>query len=138
MSNNYNKLYADVVEWCGNEGYVDYICPQVYFGFEHATCDFVKVCNEFSDMVKTDSVRLIIGMTLGKALSEYDPNAGEGKHEWRDNKDVLLRELEYARDMSKCKGVSYFCYQYFFDPLTGKPVSGTAEEVSKILPLLKA
>ncbi len=132
MSNNYNKLYADVATWCGSEGYIDYICPQVYFGFEHSTCDFVKVCREFSDMIRSDNIRLIIGMSLGKALSEYDQYAGDGKYEWRDNKDILARELEHTKALPKCKGVSYFCYQYFFDS------TGAEKEIEKLLPLLKS
>ena len=117
--------------------YIDYICPQVYFGFEHATCDFKKVCKQFSDMIKTDGIRLIVGMSLGKALSEIDQYAGDGKYEWRDNKDVLLRELEHTMKLSKCSGVCYFCYQYFFDPITGEEVVGTAEERENLLPALK-
>ena len=137
MNNNYNKLYADVALWCKSEGYIDYLCPQIYFGFEHSTCAFDKLCREFSEMVKRDEIKLIFGMTLGKAKSGYDQYAGSGKYEWRDNKDVLIRELEYTTTVENCSGVSYFCYQYFFDPLTGKRVSETAEEVDKLLPLLK-
>ncbi len=137
MNNNYNKLYADVAVWCRNEGYIDYLCPQLYFGFEHATCAFDKLCREFSEMVKRDDIKLIFGMTLGKAKAEYDQYAGSGKYEWRDNKDILLRQLKYTETIDNCIGVSYFCYQYFFDPLTGKRVTETAEEVDKLLPLLK-
>lgn len=137
MKYNYNKLYADVYEWCGNEGYIDYICPQIYFGFEHDTCDFKKLCREFSDMIKCDEIRLIIGMTLGKAVSETDTYAGDGKDEWKDSKDILKKELEYTMKLSKCSGVAYFCYQYFFDSLTGEEISAAAEERQNLIPLLK-
>ena len=137
MDNNYNELCADVAEWCGNKGYVDYICPQVYFGFEHSTCGFVKVCDQFSDMVKVDGIRLIIGMILGKTMSKYDTYAGNGKYEWRDNKDILRRELEHTMTLPKCSGVAYFSYQDFFDPITGEEIEGTAEERANLLPLLK-
>lgn len=33
VSTDYNVLYADVEKWASEEGYVDYICPQIYFGF---------------------------------------------------------------------------------------------------------
>jgi len=137
MNNNYYELYADVYEWCGNEGYIDYICPQIYFGFEHDTCGFKKLCHQFSDMVKVDGIRLIVGMYVGKAVFCFDRYAGSGQYEWRDNKDILLRELEYTETLSKCSGVAYFCYQYFFDPLTGEPSTSAVEEVSALLPKLK-
>lgn len=137
MKNNYNELYADVEVWCSNEGYIDYLCPQLYFGFEHSTCAFDKLCCEFSDMIKLDGIKLIFGMSLGKAKSGYDQYAGEGKHEWRDNKDVLYRQLKYTETIENCSGVSYFCYQYFYDVLTGERVDETVAEVDKFIPLLK-
>ena len=128
MKNNYNELYADVIAWCGSEGYIDYLCPQLYFGFEHSTCAFDKLCREFSDMIKPDGI---------KAKSGYDAYAGDGKYEWRDNKDILYRSLKYTENIENCSGVSYFCYQYFYDVLTGERVKETSAEVKKFIPLLK-
>lgn len=136
MKNNYELLYADVSYWCAREGYLDYICPQVYFGFEHSSCAFDKVCDEFSAMIKNDNIRLIVGMSLGKAATEYDAYAGEGKYEWRDRKDILKRSLEKVYSMDKCSGVSYFSYQYFFDPVSGAEDPRTEKERSAFLPLL--
>ena len=34
MDNNYNKQFIDVKKWLSEEGYLDYICPQVYFGLK--------------------------------------------------------------------------------------------------------
>ena len=36
MENNYEYMYADVKKWCSEEGYIDYICPQIYFGYENS------------------------------------------------------------------------------------------------------
>lgn len=137
----YNKQYADIYEWCSTEGYIDYICPQVYFGLEHGSYDFEKVSKKYQSMIKTDSVTLIIGMTLGKAVSgsrgETDKYAGSGASEWIKNRDVLKRELEMTKSFEKCSGVAYFCYQYFFDPVSGSPISDAREEREAFLPLLK-
>ena len=133
----YNVQYADLYNWCANDGYIDYICPQVYTGFAHDSLDFISICNTFNEMIGTDSVRLLIGMSLGKAYQGYDNWAGSGKYEWRDHKDILLRSLDYTDTLEHCIGVSVFCYQYFYDPLTGVAVQETAEEVANLLPLLK-
>ena len=137
----YNSQFADIYTWCAKEGYIDYICPQVYFGFEHGSCDFVKVATTYQSMIKTDKVKLIIGMTLGKALSGSeggeDKWAGNGKREWIENKDVLLRGLEYTKKLPRCSGVAYFCYQYFYHPTSGSQVAGTKAERDNFLPLLK-
>ncbi|MBQ8381815.1 MAG: family 10 glycosylhydrolase [Clostridia bacterium] len=133
----YGTQFADVYKWCASEGYIDYICPQVYFGFEHATLDFVSVCAAYHEIIKIDSVKLIVGLSFGKAMAGYDDWAGDGKYEWRDHKDVMKRSLEYTETLEHCVGISVFCYQYFYDPVTGTAVSETAEEVANFAPVLR-
>lgn len=41
-SNNYNSQYIDVDKWLSNKGYVDYICPQIYFGFNNSTSPYTE------------------------------------------------------------------------------------------------
>lgn len=137
MNTNYHYLGADVYTWCAEEGYIDYICPQVYWGMEHETYDFVSVCETFDDMIKVDSIKLVIGMTVSKAKTGYDQYAGTGQWEWRDNKDVLYRCLRYTLTLEHCVGVSYFCYQYFYDLQTGVSVTETETERELFVPLLK-
>ncbi len=138
---NYNELYADVAKWCANDGYIDYICPQVYFGFEHESRPFDKVCEEFADMIKTDSVSLIIGMTLGKAYSGYsgveDVWAGTGSREWIENRDILRRSIEYVRSVENCQGAAFFSYQYFFDSISGERILQTENECGGLVSALK-
>ncbi|MBQ5633306.1 MAG: family 10 glycosylhydrolase [Clostridia bacterium] len=136
-NNVYNSHCADMYTWCAEEGYIDYICPQVYFGMEHGSFDFVKTCNEWQSYIKNDKVKLVIGMSLGKAQSGTDNYAGDGKYEWRDNKDVLKRCLEYTKELERCVGVAYFCYQYFYHPISAEPNASTQEERDNFIPLLK-
>ncbi len=133
----YNSQYADIYRWCAEDGYIDYICPQVYFGLEHGSFDFRKVCRTYQDMIRTDSVELIVGMTFGKAFSREDKWAGSGKDEWAQNRDVLRRCLEATRELERCQGVAVFCYQYFFDPATGAEIPETAQERANFVPLLQ-
>ncbi len=132
-----NSHYADVKKWCSEDGYIDYICPQVYFGFEHKTVPFDKTCDRWQSIIKTDSVKLIIGMSLGKAKSGVDQYAGAGKDEWSKNKDVLLRCLQYTETLEKCTGVAYFCYQYFYNPISGAEESATKKERNNFVPYLE-
>ncbi len=133
----YNQQYADIYRWCAQDGYIDYICPQVYFGLEHGSYGFVKVCRQYQDMIKTDSVALVVGMTFGKAFTQEDKWAGSGKNEWKDNKDVLARSLQATRELPKCRGVAVFCYQYFFDPVSGKEIAETRQERENFVPVLR-
>ena len=132
----YNSHYADVLTWCAEPGYIDYICPQIYFGLEHASFGFKKTAEVWQGYIKTDAVKMIVGMSLGKAQSGVDNYAGAGKDEWKNNKDVLKRCLEYTTELDCCVGVAYFCYQYFYDPISAEPNSATAEERNNFVPLL--
>lgn len=137
---NYHELYADVAAWCA-EGTLDYLCPQVYFGLEHATVPFLEVCHEFADMVRGTGVRLIVGMTLEKAHKGYhgtpDRYAGVGANEWIQHRDILSRCLLLAEELPECRGVAYFSYQFFFSPEDGVPPVSTEEERQTLLPLLR-
>ncbi len=138
---NINTVYgshcADVYNWCSTPGYIDYIMPQVYFGFEHASWDFIKTSNLWSDAIKTEYVDLIIGVSFGKALSGVDNYAGTGKNEWSQHKDILKRGLEYSATMDKCVGMTVFCYQYLYDPLSGVMIAGTRQEHEAFVATLK-
>lgn len=133
----YNEQYADIYSWCSNSGYIDYICPQVYFGLEHQTFDFKTVCQKWQEMITPQSgVKLMIGMTLGKALSEVDADAGTGGDEWRNHKDILKNCLLYTKQLNCCVGVSYFSYQYFYEPVSGNSITKTEAERNNFLPVL--
>jgi uncharacterized lipoprotein YddW (UPF0748 family) len=138
---NYEELYADVALWCSDRGYVDYICPQIYFGFEHSTHAFDKICNEFSDMVTEKKVKLLIGITLDKAElgseGKEDIYAGAGKKEWIENKDIVARSLKLCNALDKCSGVAIFSYQHFYDPLTNHENEKTSEERNNMHPIFK-
>lgn len=45
---NYNEQYIDVEEWLSSAGYLDYICPQIYYGFENDTCPFSATVKEWN------------------------------------------------------------------------------------------
>lgn len=133
----YSKQYADFYTWCGNEGYIDYICPQIYYGLEHQYYPFGGICEFFSDLILVDSVDLVIGMAFGKAKSQSDKWAGTGQNEWVDHKDVMMRSLKYTAQVEHCTGIAVFCYQYFYNPVTGVMEDDIAEERDNFLPVLK-
>ena len=133
----YQSHYADVYTWCSAPGYVDYICPQVYFGLEHQTYDFVTVCNTWQQIIQEEGISLIIGMTMEKAFSQEDQYAGSGKEEWKQKQDVLKRCLQYTMELPGCRGVSLFSYQHFYDPVSGEAVRETEAERNNFLPLLQ-
>lgn len=128
-----NTSFADVSTWCAENGYIDYICPQIYWGFEHQTHPFNKVCDDWSALVTNKKVKLFIGITLGKAYSKEDQWSGSGKDEWKNYNDIIKRSVEYTLTLDKCSGVSFFSYQYFYNVKTNERTSQTADEVDNML-----
>lgn len=139
---NYEELYADAAYWCSHKGYVDYLCPQIYFGIEHETHDFQSVALQFDQMIKADGIDLYIGMTLEKAYKGYygeeDQYAGSGKREWIENRDILARCLAATDELKQGNGVAFFSYQCLFSSQNGISVEATKKEWENLLPLLLA
>ncbi|MBR2353728.1 MAG: family 10 glycosylhydrolase [Clostridia bacterium] len=137
---NYEELYADVAHWCANTGYVDYICPQIYFGLEHGTHDFRSVAAQFDAMIQEESVALYIGMTLEKAYNGFygkeDIYAKTGSREWIESQNVLARCFTYTQELRHANGVAFFSYRLLFSTESGNMLKATEKEWQALLPLL--
>ncbi len=108
---NIDEMYADVGRWCSEDGYVDYIAPQLYYGFLNGTCPFEKTALEWQELVKNPDVSLIFGLAAYKC-GKADEYAGtdEAKNEWINDSGVLLRQIEYIRTLEKHSGFALFSY----------------------------
>ena len=138
IDTNMNTLSADVQKWCSTPGYVDYICPQIYFGFEHSTVPFDKLSERWIAMNTEESVKMILGITMHK-IGRNDQYAGAGAFEWEDNNDILKRSYEWVQNNTDTvDGTCMFSYQYMFDALTGERVDYTKAEVDGYLPVMQA
>lgn len=123
--------YADTGKWLANRGYIDYLCPQIYFGFEHKTAAFDACTQKWLSAPRASSVKLYIGLALYKVGIADDTYAGEsGRTEWRDHHDIMKRQVEYLRAQSGIGGMIFYRYDWF-----EKEIAQT--EVENLLPLLK-
>ncbi len=86
--NNCAKACADVAKWGGETGYVDYLCPQLYYPFQSPSQPFAQVAQEWRDMVTAPSVKLYGGLALYKA-GDGEVDSGS----WTSG-DVLQRQIE--------------------------------------------
>lgn len=115
ISQNYNDLYCDVYTWTSQKGYIDYLCPQIYYGFENGSQPFLTVLQKYNEMIKVNSVDLYVGLAAYKCGAE-DTYAGSGKNEWINNSDILAREIESARNVSHYKGFALYRYDSIYNP----------------------
>ncbi len=125
--------YVDIYKWCSEEGFIDYIMPQLYFGFENKYCPFDKILADWEKAVTCEKINLYVGLSAAKcelgALGNRDEHAGtQGEFEWRDNKDILARSLDLINNSRKADGVCIFTYSSFYNPITGENNPTTIEE----------
>ena len=113
LSKNRDEYFAPCDDWLSNSGYVDYLCPQVYFGLEHGSSAFGKVVDTWLGYDRSSSVKLYFGVGLYKAGLKDDQWAGSGKTEWLENDDILKREVEFLRTRSKVDGMAFYSYSFF-------------------------
>ncbi len=126
IDNNYNGLYADVRTWCSSDGYVDYILPQIYYGFNNSTLPFKDTCLAWSRLVTNPSVKLVIGLAPYK-IGIADNWAGDGKYEWANSTDMLARQMSYAQTLSNYGGVAMYRYDSLFLPSNDVSAAVSAE-----------
>lgn len=60
---NYDDLYADVLHWA-NEGWVDYIAPQIYWNIGYKVADYEVLVNWWRRAIKNKHVQLYIGQDV--------------------------------------------------------------------------
>ncbi len=107
IDKNRETLYADVAKWCNNEGYIDYIMPQIYFGFEYPTerFRFDKMLDEWLK-IKRSGVRLMIGLGLYRSGEEQTIGSQKSR-EWCDKTDIIARQVGLIRE-KKADGFAVF------------------------------
>ena len=53
---------TDLQLWCSQPGYLDYVMPQIYWEYDHATQPFTMTLEKWENFVTEDSVALYIGL----------------------------------------------------------------------------
>ena len=92
IGNNYSKNQADVYTWGSSDEYVDYLMPQIYYGFENENAPFYEVLNSWNDLVKTSNVKIIPALAFYK-INQKDIYAKSGENEWIENDDIIYRQI---------------------------------------------
>jgi uncharacterized lipoprotein YddW (UPF0748 family) len=112
ISNNYNTLYADVEKWCTEDGYVDYICPQIYYGFQNESQPFMKITKQWVQMA---DCTLYVALPLYKVDKEDEFAGDSGINEFIDNNNIISRQVTYLSKISDVSGYYIFSYSSLKD-----------------------
>lgn len=115
IQNNYDSQYADVKKWVSTKGYVDYICPQLYYGFRNSKAPFMTILDEWNDLTQKSKVDVYIGLAPYK-IGIDDKWSGLGKLEWIEDENILSRMVLESQKVKKYKGFVIFRYDSLWNP----------------------
>lgn len=102
--NNNEGLFADVSLWCTTSGYIDYICPQIYFSLENPALTFEDSLESWCELDFADNVKLYVGLAGYKAGTDDDDGT------WLDRDDILSQEYKLICDNKKVCGFMMYSY----------------------------
>ena len=114
IDNNYHKNYADVKKWLESDSYIDFIAPQIYYGFSNSNKPFVETINEWKNIKKNKNINLYISLAFYKT-GKFDNYAGLGNEEWLNNNNVIMKEIIYSRTLKEYNGFILYRYDSIFD-----------------------
>ncbi|MDD3383144.1 MAG: family 10 glycosylhydrolase, partial [Bacilli bacterium] len=114
-------LFADTKKWIDNE-WIDYIIPQSYWGFTHATAGFADVIDWWAKVVDRKNVNLYSGMGIYRTTES-----------WTDEFEAV-RQIKYVTKHPLVQGHCIFSYKNLASGLSGGTTS-PAKNARNILPL---
>lgn len=128
--------FVDIDTWFSQEGYVDYIMPQLYWGFEAKTVRgeaapwaYEGNLKTWIDLKRRGDVDLYIGMNVANAGSAIRDN--NAVSEWLRYDDILARQVKVARDSGEVSGFAFFRHDVFETEAAKSEVLNLIEELKK-------
>ena len=106
---NNEMINADVYTWCAQAGYIDYVCPQLYYSFENEALPFETALQNWCALKRLPSIKLYIGLAVYKAGTDADNGT------WLNTTDTLAKQIDRAKEAG-ADGVVL----YAVDHLTGE------------------
>ena len=115
---------------------MDYIMPQLYWGFETKTPSGKDAPYRFEENLKTwtalkekGGAELYLGLAACRAGTDVTDYTGIS--EWLRRDDILKRQVEAGRASGKVSGFCFYSYSSFLEPQAQR-------EKANLLPVLKA
>ena len=123
-----DKYYVDIDRWGREAGFVDYIAPQQYWGFEHSICPFEENVNKWMAVVTNPNVKLYVALPMHLAQAQETS-------EWKNNHDILGRMVTILRNKS-LSGFSIYRYDYMTPNYLKK--NGAMDEYNNLVNVVRS
>lgn len=114
-----SMLFVDIDTWMTQPGYIDYIMPQLYWGFDAklknsspAPYAYGANLETWVNLAGQGDVTLYLGLAMSRAGTNVADNNGQS--EWLQHQDIIKRQVEAARATGKVNGFCFFSYRSFY------------------------
>lgn len=103
------QYYVDVDTWVESKGYVDYLMPQIYWGYTNEEAPFDKTLEEWINLTKDSDVKLIAGLQLYRMGTN---DSGQSDYKELQDAGLIQKELTQLQNEENVSGYCFFSYQY--------------------------
>ena len=98
----------DIETWLKSDGYVDYIMPQIFWGFTNDAAPFAELVDRWVNLIGDSPVKLYAGLQLYR-LGTRD---GSPDEEEMMTEGLLKKQIDYLKQSKAWGGGCIFSYQY--------------------------
>ncbi len=123
--NNNISLGADVKTWCQKKGYVDYICPQIYYSIDNPSLPFEESISEWKKLNMHKNIKTYIG------LAGYKGGTDEDEGTWLDNDDILKTQIEIVEN-NNFDGIMLYSYESFLDETNQAEIENVVKHLTGV------
>ena len=120
-----DKYYVDFETWLGHDGYIDYLCPQLYWSNDHSIYPYNDILERFLDVPRNPDVKFYVGIAAYKAGLKTEGN------DWKNNVYVLRNMIRYARNTEQVDGFILYRYDYLISKEKNKAIVNMFKELNK-------
>lgn len=128
--------FVDIDTWMSSDRYIDYIMPQLYWGFERkdskgniAPYAYENNLRTWINLKEKGNVKLYIGLNVANAGANIAD--GNPTSEWLRNNDILKRQVSTARNSGGVSGFAFFRYGSFENAVAQTEVANLVKELKK-------
>lgn len=89
-----NRYYVDFETWLGHDGYIDYLCPQIYWSNDNKYYPYDKTLSRWLSFPRNPDVKFYVG------VGAYKAGITTEGYDWQSNPDVLKNMIIKGRQLN--------------------------------------
>lgn len=112
--------YVDYETWLSSNKYIDYICPQIYWTFNHSTCPYDMTLDRWIAARTSSTVKIYVGIAAYRSGSKLESD-------WETDPYVLADQIIYGRNSRMVDGYIFYRYDFFNNSTTKEGIEHMLE-----------